>query len=221
MVEKSEKSFNNTPNAVNTVTVGCDCPICNLEPFDSGVGEYSKDDMNATFQMLVGEATTPALAKQKHLDATSEDHAKEAFAISSAIFNRARYDKMLMEKKHRPAPVVWGFLSDGTPLGVAKSGKVVAYTSGHYKILFAQAKKNGDVGKGKPYCDWLVILKDQAERAAKNPSERDAYTEWRTHDAKKTGRTRILNTDLWEKKIDYPELMTQRPTLVSQEMFKV
>lgn len=100
-------------------------------------------------------------------------------------------------------------MSDGTPLGIANSGKVIAYTGGHYKTQFAQAKKNGDVRKGKPYCEWLVILKEQIERAAENPSERDPYSEWRTHDAKKTGRTKILNTDLWEKKLDYPELMKE------------
>ena len=204
----NEKLFVNPPNERNTVTVGRDCPVCTLEPFDSGVGEYTKEDMNAVFQMLIGEATSPNVAKQKKLDATNEDHAKEAFAISSAIFNRAKYDKELMEKKKRPAPVVWGFMSNGTPLGVAMSGKVIAYTAGHHKTHFAQAKKLGEIGKGKPYCEWLIILKEQAEKAANNPRGRDAYSEWRTHDDKRSvGRTRILNTDLWEKKIDYPELM--------------
>lgn len=223
MTTLNEKLFVNTPNERNTVTVGCDCPICTLDPFDGGVGDYTKEDMNAVFQMLIGEATSPNRAKQKKLDATSADHAKEAFAISSAIFNRAKYDKELMEKKHRPAPVQWGFLSNGTPLGVATSGKVVAYTGGHYKTYFADAKKLGEISKGKPYCEWLVILKEQAEKAAKNPQGRDRYTEWRTHDAKKTGRTTILNTDLWEKKLDYPELMANldSPRLVSQELFRV
>ena len=209
MPTSNEKTFANTPNEHNIVTIGCDCAMCTLEPFDNSVGEYTKDDMNAVFQMLIGEATSPNVAKQKKMNATSEDHAKEAFAISSAIFNRAKYDKELMEKKKRPAPVAWGFMSNGTPLGVATSGKVIAYTAGHHKTHFAQAKKLGEISKGKPYCEWLCTLKEQAEKAARNAQERDPYNEWRTHDAKKSGRTKILNTDLWEKKLDYPELMKE------------
>jgi hypothetical protein len=205
---KSGKTLINTPNELNVVTVGCDCPICTLSPFEKAIGEYSKDDMNAVFQMLVGEATSPNRAKEKQLVATQTDHEKEAFAMSSAIFNRATYDKALMEIRHRPAPVKWGFESNGTPLGVARSGKVRAYTEGTHKTYFNKAKELGDLSKGKPYCEWLVVLKEQAERAAKNPESRDSYTEWRMHNPKTSkGRTTILYTDLWAKELGYPELL--------------
>jgi hypothetical protein len=201
-------TLKNPPNPTNKIVVGCDCGICTLDPFDAGVGGYTKEDMNAVFQMLVGEATSPNQAKKMKLNATTEEHEKEAFAISSAIFNRARYDKALMEKRKRPAPVKWGFESDGTPLGVAASGKVIAYTEKHHEKYFEQARKLGELSKGKPYCEWLLILKAQAEKAAKDPAKRDLYNEWRTHgSSSKSGRTQILGTDLWEKKLDYPELM--------------
>lgn len=203
-----EKSLQNPPNKVSTVTAGCDCDVCTLTPFDADVGSYTKDDMNAVFQMLIGEATSPNRAKQLGLSATSEDHAKEAFGIASAIMNRAKYDKGLMAKYKQKAPVKWGFESDGTPLGVAKSGKVIAYTAEHHKKYFDQAKKLGEISKGKPYCEWLVILKEQAKKAAENPSSRNEYNEWRTHNPKTSaGRTTLLGTDLWKKKLDYPDLM--------------
>lgn len=204
----TENSFVNPPNDTNTVTVGCDCSICTLEPFGAGIGEYTKEDMNAVFKMLVGECTTPALAQQMGLGATWPDHEKEAFAISSAIFNRAAYDKALIEKKNREPPVKWGFMSDGTPLGVANSGKVVAYINKHHEKRFNEAKKLDELKKDKNFCKWIEALKAQAEKAAKEPNKRARYTEWRKHNPAMKNRTKILNTDLWWKTLGYPELIT-------------
>jgi RHS repeat-associated protein len=175
------------------------CAINTLSPFSSGAGRYSATDLNAVFQALVGEASSPGFARAI---AGPGDHiveqTLEAFSIAAAIFNRADFDRAVLAAGGNTRSS--GFGSDGSPLGVVSvPGQVIGYSSGSYQRNWNQNVAAGQLYQGTEFCNWLFALYSSVFAAATiDVLSRPQYYYWLGYRPRpRDGWTRIFLTDFW------------------------
>ncbi len=134
------------------------CSINSLTPFSSGMDRYSAEELNAAFQALVGEASSPAFAHSKIFGPIAYDQfLEEAIGIASAIFNRADFDYNEISQGRRAQYSYDG--NPGTIIGVVNQRhpdvQVAGYVNEFYKRVWNQASALNQIRAGTEFCGWL------------------------------------------------------------------